>query len=536
MKKLIMMLMASCAALFAVADEEISMVEKEITSIAVPFGIRGYTPSNKDVVRVEKTSETALRITALKRGRCDLEVRGDMDMTQRYQIVVGDDTARVKQNLDRELERMPEVHTSIIGDSIRIDGEVKTIKNWNYLMKVLKGYPNVRNFAEFTPGDELLKKMKENIVQCGLDVTWEAHSGDPKSWKANCVALTYNKVNRTMNVQAKVYTPEQQAMIKSCIDREKNWIAVDSDTKDSKTAFDDEFQVRLNMQVFVAKPIVRLSVAYMAIGESDIKKIGNTQANTGDGALRLTGVFDILQNLIHGGSTISRTANIGASLGITTRFLAQNGISRVSDTGYTLLESWSPDGATFKSGGTRFVKTGGANAPGATFVGNADLKEIPYGFIINAKGGMVSEEAMSLDFDFGLSTLLYVEQDDSYDRKEDNSKQKISCPIGRTTLVSGFMDMVDKRTPPSGLPFLRSTPILNWFVADSGKEVTDRRLVIMICPEIVDSTQDAKPDVEREINIRVQDQAAKDTEQVEQERRDEKGFSGFWSWLNWFTF
>ena len=43
-------------------------------------------------------------------------------------------------------------------------------------------------------------------------------------------------------------------------------------------------------------------------------------------------------------------------------------------------------------------------------------------------------------------------------------------------------------------------------------------------------------DVDKEINIRVQDQAAKDTEQVEQERRDEKGFSGFWSWLNWFTF
>ena len=32
--------------------------------------------------------------------------------------------------------------------------------------------------------------------------------------------------------------------------------------------------------------------------------------------------------------------------------------------------------------------------------------------------------------------------------------------------------------------------MLNWFVADSGKEVSDRRLVIMICPEIVDNTQD----------------------------------------------
>ena len=528
MKKLLTMALAACAAtLAAMADEEISMVEQEIAPITVPFGIRSYTPSNKDVVRVEKTSENALRITALKRGRCDLEVRGDMDMTQRFQIVVGNDTARVKQNLDRELERVPEVHSSIVGNSIRIDGEVKSIKKWNYLMKVLRGYPAVRNFAEFTPGDELLLKMKENLQQCGFNVVFTPFSGEMNAWKANCVALSYNKVNRTMNVQARVYTPEQQKQIKACIDREKNWIAVDKETKDSKTAFDDEFQVRLNMQVFVAKPIVRISVAYMAIGESDIKKIGNTQANTGDGALHLTGVFDVLRDLIHGGN-VSRTANVGASLGITTRFLAQSGISRVSDTGYTLLESWSENGAKFKSGGTRFVKVHGRDV--------AELKEIPYGFTIDTKGGMVSDSVMALDFDFSLSTLLYVEQDGSYDRKEDNSKQKISCPIGRTTLVSGFMDMVDKRTPPSGLPFLRSTPILNWFVADSGKEVTDRRLVIMICPEIVDSTQDAKPDVEKEINIRVQDQGSKDTEQVEAERKAEKGFSGFWSWLNWFTF
>ena len=210
-----------------------------------------------------------------------------------------------------------------------------------------------------------------------------------------------------------------------------------------------------------------------------------------------------------------------------TRFLAQNGISRVSDTGYTLIESWSKDGAKFKSGGTRFVKVYGRDV--------AELKEIPYGFSIDAKGGMVDDNLMSLDFNFELSTIIPMD-DETYDRKEDISKQKINCQIGRTTLVSGFMDMVDKRTPPSGLPFLRSTPILNWFVADSGKEVNDRRLVIMICPEIVDSTQDAKPDVNKEINIRVQDQAAKDTEQVEKERKEEKGFSGFWSWLNWFTF
>ena len=525
MKKLIIMLMAACAATFAAwADEEIKMVEKEITSITVPFGIRGYTPSNKDVVRIEKTSDTALRITALKKGRCDLEVRGDMEMTQKFQIDVGDDLARTLANLRRELERIPEVHADIIGNSIRIDGEVKSIKKWNYLMKVIKGYPAIRNFAEFTPGDELLIKMKENLQQCGFDVTFTPHPGEPNAWKANCVALSYNKVNRTMNVQAKVYTPEQQAMIKNCLERERNWIAIDKETKESKTAFDDEYQVRLNMQVVVAKPIVRLSVAYMAISEEEARKIGNKKATTdSEDFLGVGATFGVLTDLVHGNGHSARTAQVGAGLNVFTRFLAQNGISRVSDTGYTLIESWSKDGAKFKSGGTRFVKVYGRDV--------AELKEIEYGFTINAKGGMINENAMTIDFDFGLSTIIPMD-DETYDRKEDLSKQKITCAIGRTTLVSGFMDMVDKNTPPSGLPFLRSTPILNWFVADSGKEVADRRLVIMVCPEIVDSTQDAKPDVNKEINIRVQEQAAKDTDEVVKERKEK--YTGFWSWLNWF--
>lgn len=524
MKKLVLTLIAACAALCGWSDEEISLAEAEMTQVTVPFGIRGYMPSNKDVVRIEKTSDSALRLTALKVGRCDLEVSGDNDLRQKFQITVRPPIAIVLKNLQRELERVPEVHCTIVGDTIRIDGEVKSIKKWNYMMKVIKGYGNVRNFAEFTPGPEILLRMKESLQQSGFDVVFERHAGDPESWKANCVALVYSKVNRTMTVQAKVYTPGQQAKILECLKSEKRWLVVDQSDKE---AFDDEIQIKGNVQVVVAKPIVRISVAYMAIGESDIKKIGNLEANSGEGPLRLTGVFDILRDLVHGNNT-RNVASIGASLGVTTRFLAQNQISRVSDTGYTHMESWSKDGATFKSGGTRFVKVHGRDV--------ADLKEIPYGFEIKTKGGMVSDTVMDLDFDFGISTLVYVDGDDSYDRKEDLTKQKISCPIGRTTLVSGFMDMVDKNTPPSGIPFFRSTPLLNWFVADSGKDVSDRRLVIMICPEIVDSTQDTKPNVDKEINIRVQDQASKDTEQVEKERKEEKGFSGFWSWLNWFTF
>ena len=522
MKRLIMALMAAVSVGFVHADEEIKMLINEIMPVTLPFGIRSYTPSNKDVVRIEKTSETSLRLTALQKGLIDLEVRGEMEMTKKFQIeVLDNDLPKLLDTLQHELETVPEVHARILGEKIRIDGEVKSIKKWNYLMKVIKGYPAVRNFAVFEPGPDILVQMKESLRQSGFGVEFGDLPGDANTWKANTVALDYSKVNRTMTVKARVYTPEQQAKIMECLRTQRFWLFIGDDDKEK---FDEEQQVKANIQVFVSKPIIRLSVAYMAIGEEDIRKIGNRTAVTDEGPLRLTGVFDILRDLVHGKNTQNR-ADIGASLGVTTRFLAQNGISRISNTGYTLMESWDANGAKFKSGGTRFVKVYGRDV--------AELKEIEYGFTINAKGGLVNDSTTSLDFDFGLSTIIPMD-DETYDRKEDLSKQKISCPIGRTTLVSGFKDLVDKNTPPSGLPFLRSTPILNWFVADSGKEVSDRRLVIMICPEIVDNTQDAKPDVNKEINIPVQDRGGKTTDEVLEERKDKH--SGFWSWLDWFSF
>jgi len=360
--------------------------------------------------------------------------------------------------------------------------------------------------------------MKESLQQSGFEVVFnKPHVGEPKSWKANSVALTYNKINRTMLVQAKVYTPEQQKKIEECLKGEKRWLVIDVKDKDS---FDDECQVKGNLQVFVAKPVIRISVAYMAIGETDLQKIGNPNATSRDGVLGLSGAFGILQEFIHGTTENTRRQSIGATLDLTANFLKQNGINHISDTGYTLMESWSKDGAKFKSGGTRFVKVYGRDA--------AELKEIPYGFTINTKGGMIDDGNVDMDFDFGVSTIIPMD-DETYDRKEDLSKQKIVCPLGRTTLIGGFKDLVDKNTPPSGLPFLRSTPILNWFVADSGKELTDRKLVMMVCPEIVDNTEDKKIDVESTINIPVKTAGVKTTDEVLEERKAEKGF---WSWFS----
>ena len=523
--KMKQMLAAAAAALavWTAQAEEIKLVKGEMQEINVSFGIKSYTPSNKDVVRIEKISETALRVTALnKEDRCDLEVRGDMGAVAKYEIIVEGDIERVLKVLKSELEAsgIPEAEAKIFGSSVRVDGTVKSVRKWEDLLKVLSNYPIARNFVRFEPGEEILLKMKKSLEQSGFAVEFKPFAGDREAWKANTVALAYERVNRTMTVQARVWTPEQQAKIFECLKAESRWL----DTS-GKTDAAGEWQIKANVQVFVSKPVIRLSMAYMAIGEEDLERIGNMAAQ-GDGPFQINGIFDVLKNLVHGSGHSTRNASIGASLGVATRFVAQSGISRVSETGYTLVESWDEKGSKFKSGGTRFVKVYGRDV--------AELREIPYGYTIDVKGGLSDEKTMKAEIDFGMSTLIPMD-DETYDRKEDSSKLKLSCPVGRTTFISGFKSLVDKNTPPSGIPYLRNIPLVNWFVADSGKEVSDRRLIVMICPEIVDSSVEGTFDTDKEINLRVRDEGAKSTEQRQKEKlaREREESSGWWPW-NWF--
>lgn len=535
MKKLLMALMAMTAfvAVNAASVTQVSVVENEITSIDVPFGIRGYSPSNKDVVRIEPSSDRALRITALKRGRCDLEVRGDEGIVQKFEITVLGDLATELETLTMELDRVQEVRARIVGNSIRIDGEISAIDKWEYLMKVLRGYGgSVRNFVTFVPGPEVLLRMKETLQQAGFAVVFEPLGKDRKAWKANTIALALNKKTRIMTVQGRVYTPEQQAMALQCLKSER-WLSLDLD---ADKFGDDDFRVRSMVDVFVDRPQVRISLAYMAIGDEDLKQIGNPNATQGTGVLNVEGLVQSLGQIfrdgardsIGGGQRRSNAHTVGyaASVNVLARFMKNNGITRVSDTGYTVMESWDKDGASFKSGGTIYVPVPG-NVGG-------DLKEIEYGFILKTVGGVVaSGDAVDMSISFEVSKPS-GDAVNGYDVSQDQSKQKLILPLGKTTFIGGVKMLDDKRMSPSGLPILRNTPMLNWFVADSGTDISDRRLVIMICPEIIDNSTGEKVDTVKEVDIPVTTEGAKTTEQREEEKRPFSG--GLWNPLNWFVF
>ncbi|MBO6167761.1 MAG: hypothetical protein J6P13_05360 [Kiritimatiellae bacterium] len=541
MKKLIMVLASAVLAGMAWARgvEQISVVENEIATISVPFGITSYLPSNKDVVRIEELSSTSLRITALRRGRCDLEVRGDKDLTQKYEITVLGDLATTLDTLSSELDQVQEVRARIVGDFIRIDGEVSAIQKWEYLQKVLRNYPGVvRNFAIFTPGPDVMLRLKDTLLEAGFKVSFQSLGKDRKAWPANTISLVLNKQTQIMTVQGRVYTPEQQAKVLDCLSTERWLVTSLKPAEDAST--DDEYKIRTQFDVFVDKPQIRVSVAYLAVGETDLKQIGNENARERGGVFNMGGVFDILTDLIHGhhgsdsymgGSQRNgRRASVGANLSLTANFLKDNGITRMSDTGYTVMQSWDKEGSQFKSGGKKYLAVYGEHT--------GELKEIDYGFVLKTQGGVVPEgDAVEMLLDLSITSPV----DGGYgnwDQSEEFTKQRVTLELGKTTFLGGVKLLDESRISPSGIPYLRNTPLLSWFVADSGHDISDRRLVFMVCPELIDNATGEKIDTKAEIDLPVTVEGAKTTEQREKETL-EKQYpfgGGLWNPLNWFVF
>ena len=527
MKRIGTLLVACLVGIFTRAEgvKTVSVVENHSATITVPFAIKNYAPSNKEVVRIEAVGDTMLRVTGLKRGECDLDVIGDNGLRQKYAVKVEDDLASVLELLTQDLDTLPEVHAEIRGNYIRIDGEVNSIAKWENLVRDIAPYKDVvSNRVKFYPGPETLKRLQETLEQANFKVQFSRFTGEQKSWPYGVVALDLNKDTRVLSVQANCLQAAQRITILSILNGEP-WLAVNVDEdwkKPVKVPPEKEpYIIRTLLDLPVASPTIRLSVAYLVIGEKDLQKLGNRY---GAGPI-LQGTFGTIQNLIHGGGNHGNQAQLSLGLDTVIEMFAENGISRVSQKGYTTMKSWDGEGARFKSGGSIFVKVAGGDA--------ADLREIPYGFDMKTKGGLETADTIILDMDMSISSIAAMGDSGDYDKKEDLTKQKISCKLGKTTLVSGFAQLLDANTPARGFPILRNTPLLQWFVAESGKEVSDRRLVMMICPEIVDMSKDGVIDVDREINIPVTTEAVKPTDQRLEER---KPHTGFWSWLNWFSF
>ena len=513
MSKLLTVLAAAllCGTAGAADAERISVVEGEPTSLNAPFEVTGFSPSNRDVVGVEAVGGSLLRLQGRKRGRCTLTVSGAAGLTHTYDISVVGNLVSQLESILQDLDTLPEVRAEIRGDAIRLDGEIKSIAKWEYYTKVVSVYgETVNDFVRFSPGKEIAHRLAELFADAGFSTVTNKFGADVAKWPFDSVSIGCNDSARSVTVQAAFLTKERLAKAESIL-ASIPWLAK-PDAKANPHAF------TLLDEMRVANPIIRLGVAYYSISDEELDFVGNPNPE-----FEIGGAFEWVGQLVGSDFHNEKSGNVGASVGAVATFSAKTGIGRISDISYVAFESWDEAGGEFKSGGEKYVKVASGLA--------ANVEEVPYGFIIKAKGGLVTEDKTMLTLDIEVSRTGEV-TDDGVEKFEEHTKQTLTCPLGHTLAIGGFGGVEDSNEL-DGLPIVRHIPIIKWFFAGDADTVTHRHIMILVSPEVVDIGTVGTLEVDGKVN----EPAKRDANRPVEETLDaRKRFHGFWFWLNWFTF
>ncbi len=488
--------------IFAAEAEKVSMIVGTTKIIQVPFAIESYKliPAKTDIVRVEAT-DSQLRLMAGAIGEVNLMVSGG-GMQNDYIISVKSNLAKVLKKLRSDLEMLTELDISTNEDQIVIKGTVTNPEHWNHLMRVLPNYSgSCRNFATFAPSAETVLNLKKMLTEAGF--TFCEQGKQPQTGELS-LQISSNNVILT----GELYSQKDVDKINQILSTQ-TWLSTDGNANPSNGL------IRGIINLSVIETILQVDIVYVGISKSDSSNVGSNSVPTG--GFSAAGLYDLVAGKGSG------SAVINGNMDSTVRFLAANGVTRTYNAGHVSFANNDPQGGTLHTGGSVYVKVNG--------VENGSLQNIEFGLKIKVNGGLVSPSRTKLTLDLKNSALLGSD-DNSYTLAEDTTKQTVFCDLNKTIVIAGSKKIAQD-TRKSGLPILRNTPVLKWFVSEDGDSVTDTTLLILACPRLVKFN----PDVQ--INIPIDQETApayRDAKRDNQERiEEEKRYRGWLSWLNWFS-
>ena len=504
MKKALFLFLSAVfsAAAFAAEAEKVSMIVGTTKIIQVPFVIESYKliPAKTDLVRVEAT-DSQFRLMAGAIGEVNLMASGG-GMQKDYIISVKSNLAKILKKLRSDLEMLTELDISTNEDQIVIKGTVTKPEHWKHLMRVLPNYSgSCQNFATFAPSAETVMNLKKMLTEAGFifcDQNKRPETGELSlQISSNNVVLT-----------GEMYSQKEVDKIRQILSTQ-TWLSTDGGANVSNG------QIRGIINLSVIETILQVDIVYAGISKSNSSNIGSNSVPTG--GLSAGGLYDLVAGRGSG------SAVINGNMDSTVRFLTANGVSRTYNAGHVSFANNDPQGGTLHTGGSVYVKVNG--------VENGSLQNIEFGLKIKVNGGLVSPNRTKLTLDLKNSALLGSD-DNSYTLAEDTTKQTVFCDLNKTIVIAGSKKIAQD-TRKSGLPILRNTPVLKWFVSEDDNSVTDTCLLILACPRLVKSN----PDVQ--INIPLDQETApvyRDAKRDNQKRiEEEKRYRGWLSWLNWFS-
>ncbi|MCL1888223.1 MAG: type II and III secretion system protein [Kiritimatiellaeota bacterium] len=498
MRKLIATLAAAAlAALTATAQDRITLAIGEPRTVDLPILAENYKYAPQDVIKVTDFNGKQMRLLGLRQGDCELEVMGG-GVTRAYSVVVVDNIRKLYDRLLVDLDDLPELDITINQDYIVIKGEVSDIAHWKLLRQVLPRYVGAcENRAVFRPSPENLIQLKKLLEQSGFAVSDKAIPDE-----ANQIGFQF--AQNIITLTGRLYTQKDVEQIARLLSTQ-DWLHTDG-------APTDDGRIRVIVNTTVDPVMIDVGAVYAAISKGSTREIGS-EGNP----LSIEGnfgyIFDIIAGRHNGSSAV-----IGGSLNNVIKFLAENGVSRFKTAGHLSFISNNERSATFHSGGTVFVRVQGKD--------NGDLKEVPYGLAMTVSGGLIGGNKVKLDIEVTRDDPPLINKAGDYDQKKNSVKTSVVCELGKTVALGGMKDITESTVEPSGVPYLRNVPVLNWFFAHESNVKTDLQLVILVSPRV--QSEGAQIEIPPSIET---DDTLYQADRPNAERIKDGKRRGFWSWL-----
>lgn len=498
MKKLIPVSFFAFFGIFSlIAQEKVSLAIEDSRDIETPFVIERYQANPQGKIKVDTVSEKKVRITGLAQGQCELRIIGG-GISKNYSITVVSNLKKTLKKLKNDLQEISELDISINEDVIIIRGKLSKYEKWKLLKEVLSAYDakTIRSFVRFSPSAETVIGLKKTFETMGYSFS-ESSDTEPGS--------LYIKISpEAFFVSGKVFSENEKAEIVSVL-KSQPWLDLNSTVA-------QDGKVKGFVNIGVVRTQIAVDIAFVAISKKESDDLGSK------GILAGNFNFGILYDIISG-RAVNKVAQFGGDINRTLAFLADSGVSRVYKAGTVTFTNNSSDGGFIKVGGTHYVPVSG--------VSGGDVREINYGFIVTVKGSIINRKQMDLNLNLEYSHMA------TDLKKEDNSlRTSRIIDIDKTAIIGGFRE-VTQNISKNGLPILRNTPVLQWFVGSEEQGIQKADLLVIVCPRVYKDVKGV------EIDIPLTQQLAptvKDAKMTNKEYKEsQKKYSGWLYWLNWFV-
>ena len=274
--------------------------------------------------------------------------------------------------------------------------------------------------------------------------------------------------------------------------------------------------VRFISKVAVKPTLLDVGAVFVGVKRADTSAVG---ANLVKNGIRVAQGFSF--STIFRGAT-NQSYNLSADMSTLLNLMAESGCRRFHRAGHlSFMSNSSNEFKELHEGGTLKVRVYGGSG------GTGTLNDVKYGFIMRVRGGLIGNDRVKLDLQIEISTPSLQENND-YDLKQSKVSTTIVAKLGETVALGGMRDMIEETSGPSGIPFLRKIPVLNWVCAENTDAFNDNQVLLLVYPQVAGRTPPLKmpPSAETANTL---EESGKTNKQRQKEADEKKSF-----WERWF--